>query len=153
MADDSATLLTPSDFLPQSSPNSSLTLSDESNATRKMTFSPNRATPAVLGPSNPALPDFKRNKKGDLILQKWTDSELSSVEFANRENRSRVKVEVDCARFKLAAEDAQKEAQSLRLLLRQSEENAAQIKIKLNEERARHAETAALFFTYSKIKF
>jgi len=63
MADDSATLLTPSDFLPQSSPNSSLTLSDESNATRKMTFSPNRATPAVLGPSNPALPDFKRNKK------------------------------------------------------------------------------------------
>ena len=60
---------------------------------------------------------------------------------------------MDCARFKLAAEDAQKEAQSLRLLLRQSEENAAQIKIKLNDERARHAETAALFFTYSKIKF
>ena len=58
--------------------------------------SPNRATPAVLGPINPPLPNYKRNKKGDLILQKWGDHTKSPTgrPLANRENISRVKVEV-----------------------------------------------------------
>ena len=49
---------------------------------------------------------------------------------------------MECARYKMAAEDAAEEAAKLRQLLRQSEETCSQLKIGLNSERARHAETA-----------
>ena len=80
-------LMTPTQFLPKS---------DECSSPgyEKGSRSPNRATPAVLGPTNPQLPNYKRNKKGDLILQKWVDTDLPTGEVANRENISRVKVEV-----------------------------------------------------------
>ena len=44
--------------------------------------------------------------------------------------------------MKIEAQDARAEADHLQKLLRQSEENATESRIRLNEERARHAETA-----------
>jgi len=140
MSDDSKdALLTPTHFLPVD--DSSRTPPSRGRGFKKVSKSPssNRATPSVLGPINPKLPDYKPNKKGELVLQKWSDSQHSDD---TRENRSRVKAEVECAKLKIEAQDARAEADHLQKLLRQSEENATESRIRLNEERARHAETA-----------
>ena len=92
MSDDSKdALLTPTHFLPVD--DSSRTPPSRGRGFKKVTKSPssNRATPSVLGPINPKLPDYKPNKKGELVLQKWSDSQHSDD---TRENRSRVKAEV-----------------------------------------------------------
>ena len=92
MSDDSKdALLTPTHFLPVD--DNSRTPPSRGRGFKKVSKSPssNRATPSVLGPINPKLPDYKPNKKGELVLQKWSDSQHSDD---TRENRSRVKAEV-----------------------------------------------------------
>ena len=93
MSDESKdALLTPTHFLPVEE--DSLTPPSRGRSFKKVSKSPssNRATPTILGPMNPKLPDFKPNKKGELVLQKWSDPQTSSEN--TRENRSRVKAEV-----------------------------------------------------------
>ena len=52
--------------------------------------------------------------------------------------------------MKIDAEDARTEADRLQKLLRQSEENGTESRIRLNEERARHAETADQVIRFSQ---
>jgi hypothetical protein len=93
MSDDSlkrsTELLTPTHFLSKGDENSST----PSPKNSLLEPSSNRATPAVIGPLNPSLPNFKNNKKGNFVLQKWVNSEIN--EKQNQENMNLVKVEVN----------------------------------------------------------
>merc|ERR1711953_62089 len=94
-----------------------------------------RASPSTIGPKTPDLPNLNRSKRGDFQIQPFGDIMSQSEVEKN-------KLEADCIRYKLAAEDANEARDRLERQMKQLSDEISGLKIKLNSERARHAETA-----------
>lgn len=117
-------LMSPSNFLPKA---------------KKQEFGKHhRASPSVIGPKTPDLPSLHRGKHGDFQIQPFNNS---SPNFSTNEVEKH-KLESDCIRYKLMAEDAIEAKEKIEKKLKLSNEECSQLKINLNAERERHAQTA-----------
>ena len=108
-----------------------------------------RASPSTIGPKTPDLPNLNRSKRGDFQIQPFGDiMSQSEVEknklevYFQRYFLVLSEFQADCIRYKLAAEDANEARDRLEKQMKQLSDEISGLKIKLNSERARHAETA-----------
>lgn len=142
-------LMNPMDFLPKNPPPKNFKIRENSepsflpknaigslpkNTPIRVSTGP-RASPSTIGPKTPDLPNLNRSKRGDFQIQPFGDS-MSQAEV------ERNKLQTDCIRYKLASEDANQARENLEKQVKQMNDEISNLKIKLNSERARHAETA-----------
>jgi len=150
-------LMNPMDFLPTHQPTQNFPLNHHQQSTnqndasflpkkalgnlpkagpKKISISTGpRASPSTIGPKTPDLPNLNRSKRGDFQIQPFG-------EIMSQSEVEKNKLEADCIRYKLAAEDANEARDHIEKQMKQLNDEISGLKIKLNSERARHAETA-----------
>jgi len=125
--------LTPLDFLTD---NVSQTQMTQNTSPSMRSPHTKYASPSAYGPSPSELPLLEKSTSGRILLRK-TQTKQETVE----QIQNQVKAEIDAARFKIAAAEAQNENERIKKLLTEENMGNENLKIKLRNEISSHAQT------------